>query len=67
MSCTNLFVAAVAVGLGFEATKEFFRLLFRWADRFWKDWKKPRYIGVGVILFLFLLYLVYLVSSTQLF
>ena len=67
MNCMDLFIAAVAVGLGFEAAKEFFRLLFCWTDSFWEDWRKPSYIFEGILLFLLLLYFTHLVSSTQLF
>ena len=67
MNCMDLFIAAVAVGLGFEFAKEFSRLLFHWTDSFWEDWRKPSYIFGGILLFLSLLYFTHLVSSTQLF
>ena len=58
MNCMDLFVAAVAIGLGFETGKGFFSLFFSWSGSFWENWKRPSYILEGVVLFLAYFYLV---------
>lgn len=67
MTYEDLFLAAFAVGSGLCLAKEFFALLSEWIDTPRQDRKKFWYILSGVLLFAFLLYFSYLLSSRQLF
>lgn len=67
MNCMDLFVAAFAVGYGLCCAKEFFVLLDEWIDTPPQDRKKLRHILAGILLFVFLLYMTYTLSSCQLF
>lgn len=67
MTFENLFLAGLAVGLGFSFSKMFCDLWSDWISTFWQDWKKLRYIFTGIFIFLFFVYLQIALSSRQLF
>ena len=67
MTFEDLFLVAIAIGLGFNFAKEYTKFFFDWLEIPWQERKSWRYIFEGIFLFLFLVYLAMGFSSRQLF
>lgn len=67
MTFENMFLAGLAVGLGLSFSKFFYTVWSDWTDNFWKEWRKPAFIFVGILLFCFFVYLTICLSSRTLF
>ncbi len=67
MVCMDLFVAALAIGLGFRFAQYAMGLLTEFIEAPLSELKKPRSVALGVVLLLLFIYLSNLLMTWQLF
>ena len=65
MSFEDLFLAGLALGLGFFFAKFAVHIFSELTDSFWEDWKKPWYIISALVLLAFFLYCSFLFSPVH--
>lgn len=67
MVCMDLFVAALAVGLGFGFAQYAMKFLTEFIEAPLSELKKPRSVALGAVLLLLLIYLGNLLMTWELF